>query len=315
VFALVRRATAYVAAGDDEKALADTATVLRIQPQAYKANAIRADIFRRRGSADQAAAEARAIITAVPADAQAHVAAAEIYTDLNRRVDAMREFDLALSIKSSAGTYLRRARSRDGADVAGKRADIQAALSVEPHNKAALVALAHLQSGAGDHTPAAATLSTDLSFHQNDPEVLALRGVEYLKSNRQALATQDFNAAKASATTAHHNNTLCWAKATAGVALRSALEDCEAALAETPGHASYLDSQALVWLRLLRYDDAIGTYSKVLAFRPMSPTSLFGRGIAERRRGDIKAANRDLAVARSMEPDIDNRFSEFGLTP
>jgi len=209
VFALVRRATAYVAAGDDEKALADTATVLRIQPQAYKANAIRADIFRRRGSADQAAAEARAIITAVPADAQAHVAAAEIYTDLNRRADAVREFDLALSIKPSAATYLRRARSRDGADVAGKRADIQAALSVEPHNKAALVALAHLQSGAGDHTPAAATLSTDLSFHENDPEVLALRGVEYLKSNRQALATQDFNAAKASATTAHDNNTLC----------------------------------------------------------------------------------------------------------
>lgn len=315
VFALVRRAAAYVAAGNDDKALADTATVLRIQPQAYKADVIRADILRRRGFADQAAAEARAITTAVPADAQAHVAAAEIYRDLHRRADAMREFDLALSIKPSAATYLRRAGSRDGADFAGKRADIQAALNSEPHNKAALAALAHLQSGAGDHTAAAATLSTALASHANDPELLALRGIEYLKSNLQALATQDFNAAKAAATTAHDDNTICWSKATAGVALRSALEDCEAALSEAPGHVNYLDSEGLVLLRLSRYEDAIGTYSKVLALRPMSPSSLFGRGIAERRRGDVKAANLDLAMARSIEPDVDNRFSEFGLSP
>ena len=45
---------------------------------------------------------------------------------------------------------------------------------------------------------------------------------------------------------------MCWAKAIAGVALGSALADCNAALAKAPNVAGYLDSRGLVLLRLDR---------------------------------------------------------------
>ena len=68
-------------------------------------------------------------------------------------------------------------------------------------------------------------------------------------------------------------------------------------------------------LRLARYDDAISMFSKAIEFRPMMPTSLFGRSIAERRRGDARAADSDVTAARKADPDIDRQFSGLGLAP
>ena len=143
---------------------------------------------------------------------------------------------------------------------------------------------------------------------------MTLRGIGYVKLNRQILGSQDFAAAKASAT-AQDDNNLCWYKAMADVALDTALQDRGAALAYRPGKTTYLDRQGFVMLRLARYDDAIDLFSKAIKLRPMMATSLFGRSIAERRRGDTKAADDDLAEAHRSYPDVERQFSGLGLAP
>ena len=314
VFALTRRASAYVQVGDDDRAFSDTKTLMRVDPGYSFSNIVRAGIFRRHGLPEQAAAEARAITTTNPDNVAAHIAAARIYGDLHHAAEAMHEFDKALAIKRNAATYLARARARDITDTVGRRADIEAALSLDPHDKSALIALAKLQSEARNHSAAAATLSTALAIHPKDSELLNLRGIEYIKSNQPGLANQDFIAAKVSATASDDNN-LCWFKAMAGVVPDAALEDCRSALTSRPGNTTYLDSQGFVMLRLAHYKDAISTFSKVIQYRPTMPTSLFGRSIGERRLGDAKAADMDLAEARKSNPDIDQRFSGLGLEP
>ena len=314
VFALTLRASAYVQVGDDDRAFSDTRTLMRIDPAYYFSNIVRAGIFRRHGLPEQAAAEARAITAASPDNVAAHVAAAKIYSDLHRNADTMHEFDQALAIKRTTSTYLARAKARNITDTVGRRADIEASLNLDPHDRGTLIALARLQSDERDHAAAAATLSTALAIHPKDSELLTLRGIEYVKLNQPKLANQDFSAAKVTATASNDNN-LCWFKAMAGVVPNAALEDCRAALIGRPDNTTYLDSQGFVMLRLAHYDDAIATFSKVIQYRPTMPTSLFGRSIAERRLGDAKAADMDLADARKSDPDIDQRLSGFALEP
>ncbi len=85
-------------------------------------------------------------------------------------------------------------------------------------------------------------------------------------------------------------------------------------LADARGHVTAADFYA----DLHRGADAMREFDQalsVLQFRPMMATSRFGRGIAERRQANAKAAENDLAEARMADPDIGERFSEFGLSP
>jgi tetratricopeptide (TPR) repeat protein len=129
-----------------------------------------------------------------------------------------------------------------------------------------------------------------------------------------AHADEDFAAARAKATKPVLLNNICWSKATAGVALNLALADCDAALAQAPGDVNYLDSHALVLLRLGRLDDAIGEYNRVLAKNPRLPTSLYGRAVAWARKGDKAKSQADAAMALGIDPDIRATFDRFGVS-
>ncbi len=104
----------------------------------------------------------------------------------------------------------------------------------------------------GDTAGALALYSKGLETSPMDFDLLIGRGIAYAKSGDNAHADADFNAARAQATEAVQLNNICWTKATAGVALQSALADCDAALAKSPGFPAYLDSRAFVMLRLGR---------------------------------------------------------------
>ena len=102
---------------------------------------------------------------------------------------------------------------------------------------------------------------------------------------------------------------------TSGVALAMALDDCDAALAKAPAARAIIDSRAFVLLRLARYDDAITAYDAALRIRPKNADSLYGRGIAKRRRGDIDAGAADIKAALAADADIAVTFANYGVTP
>lgn len=313
VFALSHRARVNRAAGDPEAALADATAALKLAPKATDLYLLRANILRGQGKRDAALAEAVAVTTANPDSAYAFVVAGGIYSAFNRNDDAMRAYDRALAIKPEAYIYLNRSVRRPKSDVAGRLADLDAALKLNPNFAEVLRAKAELLADKGDFAGALAIYNAAIRQSPDEVDLLLGRGVAYSRAGQQALAEKDFAAARAKATDANTLNSICWSKATSNVALDSALQDCDAALAKAPAVAAYLDSRAFVLLRMGRFDDAIASYDKALALEPALPASLYGRAVAWADKGNKAKSDADIAAAEAVDPDVRETFARYGV--
>ena len=313
-FSLGHRAEDEYAAGNMDSALRDSAAALKGNTQWVDLRLIRFEIFRSQGKTDEAIAEAAAL-GAFPDNSFDQVAAGNAYSVLGKTAEAMQAYGRALAIKPQAYIYVNRARNRPKTDVAGRRADLDAALALDPKFTAALTAKARLLQELGDVTGAIALYSTGLQASAADLELLTGRGMAYAKSGDQTHADADFTAARAKAASPVQLNAMCWTKATEGLALASALADCDAALAMSPEVPSYLDSRAFVMLRLGRLDEAIADYTRAIHKAPRQSASLYGRGVAWSHKGDKAQAAADMAVAVKIDPGVQKRFEEFGVRP
>ncbi len=128
----------------------------------------------------------------------------------------------------------------------------------------------------------------------------------------------------------------CWARAAANIELDEALADCDQA-ADTevaqahsalwrlthrnaPRPSWLLRNRSLVYLRRGDLDKAIADDDAALAqLQPDDSVdkaaSLYVRGLAELRKGLAPRGEKDLAAARTLQPDIDRSYARMGLTP
>lgn len=312
-FALGHRAQANVMAGNQDAALVDAAAALELQPDWIDLYLLRANIYRRRGDLKATALEADRAISKNPEDAHAYVVAANIYSATDRDADAMKAFDRAIAIKPEAYIYLNRSLRRPKKDLAGRYADIDAALKLDPKNAEALETKAQLQQEENNLDGAIATYTDALANSPKDSVLLVSRGIAYARSGSTKRAETDFSDARANAAAPGIFNNMCWAKATAGVFLESALSDCNEALKGSPDEVGFLDSRGLVLLRLGRLDEALADYDRALAKNPNIPSSLFGRSIAWARKGDLPKAKADRDAALKISPDIKADFERYGV--
>jgi tetratricopeptide (TPR) repeat protein len=100
-------------------------------------------------------------------------------------------------------------------------------------------------------------------------------------------------------------NFYCWNAAVSGL-LESAELTCQNAIDSNSHDIGQYDSLGYVHLRMKAWDKAIADYNKALDSRSDLTTSLYGRGVARRARGDIAGGNADIAAATRDEPDIAN---------
>lgn len=313
VFALQNRAEAYVRAGEPGKALADYAEAIQFKPSYRFPYSMRAAIFRSQGRLDLSVKEAEALLAANAGDAGANVAAGAIDAASGKDVEAMRAFDRAVEISPDESTHLTRAVYRHRTDLAGERADIDAAVKLNPHSVQASIRVAMMRSAAGDHAGALDAIGGAMANQTDNAALLTARGIVYAKSGQAAPAELDFAAARKFATGAAALNNICWAKATAGVALDTALTECDASLAEAPHNAAAHDSRGFVLLRLGRNGEAVASYDIALKLQPLSAASLYGRGLAKRRQGKLAEANTDIRAALLSDAHIAETFEEFGI--
>ena len=125
-------------------------------------------------------------------------------------------------------------------------------------------------------------------------------------------------------------NERCWVRAMINRDLHAALDDCNHALNLRPyspeeigsmvrhslsDDPDTLDSRGLVYLRLGNLEGAIHDYDSALRVNPSMPSSLYGRGIAELRRGEDARGHADLAAAAKLDSGIARRFTDMGLPP
>jgi tetratricopeptide (TPR) repeat protein len=311
-FAMGHRARAYHALGQDDRALADAATFLAHTPGDTDMHLLRANILKARGDIAGAAHEADALVAANSKDSSALVVAGRIYAGTGRQGDAIHAMAAALAIKPDSFAYLNRYSIRPRSDVAGRQADLDAAIKLDPTSRDALRTKADFQADQGDWRAATVTLSDLIAGHPDAMGLLSRRGIAYLHTGDAASADKDFDAARALAKTGAALNELCWSKAIEGVALDRALAECDAAIALAPDAANIQDSRAFVLLRLGRIDEALDQYGKVLA-KTQLPGSLYGRSLAEAHKGDQAAADRDAAAALKLDPQIQDDFDAYGM--
>lgn len=311
-FALGRRAVCEHDAGKDEQALADSAVALKAVPTSMDLRVLRANILLVEGKKDLVADEARLLMEQNPKANYAFVAAGRIYARIGRPVDAMKAFDRALAIKPEAYVYLNRAQSRPFTDKAGRMADLDAALKLEPANSDALAEKAEELVSDGDYKGALQFYDQVVKAEADNSYYKLRRAVVMFKAGNVSEAKKLIAEQDSDAKSAGDFNNLCWEKATAGILLDGALEDCHQALKRQPQTGGYIDSLAFVELRLGRIDDAIADYDRAIANKS-GAASYMGRAIAYARKGDKVHADADRAQALKLDPNEQTRFEEFGL--
>ena len=110
-------------------------------------------------------------------------------------------------------------------------------------------------------------------------------------------------------------NAMCWTRATRNFELDIALKNCTSAIELSSNTAPALDSRALVWFRMGRYDDALRDLDAVLLQVPALGPSRFLRGLILEKLGRKSEAQVELALARRLAPGVERDYVHFGLRP
>lgn len=234
------------------------------------------------------------------------------------RKGAMADLDKAIKLAPDVDLYLRRAALRRAlGDLPAALADAEAARELDPSSASAIATVAQLRAEKGDTAGAVALLDqrielggeardryvsvkADILGTYGEPEE-ALKLVDTLleeKPGRPDLL-----------------NSRCWIKGTRSVMLDTALKDCTSAIELGSSTYQALDSRAMVWFRLGRYEEALQDLNAVLDASPDLAESRFMRAVVLSRLNRAAEGTADLAIARSIDPRIDSDYARFGIKP
>jgi tetratricopeptide (TPR) repeat protein len=250
--------------------------------------------YRRRGTAfaarkdfNSAIADFDQAITLDPADADSYFQRGMARWHERELVLAMADFDQALKIKpDDIPALFERGRLRLASDdEVGARVDFTAIAALAPTDASIGLRIADSYESAGDFAAAIDQLDQWIASHPKDDRV----------------------------PDALHDR--CWSRAMTGKDLELALADCDAALRRSARNSQLFNSRAFVRLQLGNYDKAISDYKASLDLQPKGATSLYGLGLAERKKGLQTAADKDIQAAIAIDPDAAVEFKHVGLVP
>ncbi len=316
IMALSIRAYAHVNGGELERALADSARVLEMEPTDIELPQLRIRVRGMRREWPLAIEEIHRFTRVFPTLDEVQRFAAQRYSDLLQDDDALIAANRAVRIWPKAENYLVRAEVRPWQDIEGRRADVEAALESEPDSSPANKALGDLEFRLGNYEAAlkAYTRASRQDVQESHRvDALIGRGIVYSRLGDSASASRDFEAALGPKPNAAAFNKLCWRLTLSDTALERAMEYCNRALALAPGRSSLVDSKALLLLRLGRWQEAIEAYDKALEKNPNLGTSLYGRGIASQMRCKCDTGIDDLRKALQQFPGTERTFERVGF--
>ncbi len=257
-------------------------------------------------------------IAARPDKAEPLTDLAWFHEKLYMRREAIDDLTKAIAIEPDADTYLKRARLLAALGDSDKAAaDIAEARKIDPGSSAAITQLAELEADRGHFDQALELLDDRIAeggkekngFVSTKATVLSAKG-----DKDSAISTID-GAIAASPGNADLLNTRCWVKGTLDVALDTALKDCSRAIELGESGSAALDSRAMVFFRMARFEEALAALSAAIDRDPDQAGSWFMRGVIHKQMGNAKASHEELTAARLMRPDIDNEYARFGIKP
>ncbi len=156
-------------------------------------------------------------------------------------------------------------------------------------------------------------INVDLYTGLARAELFNRRGADYRAKGDYDLAIADFTQAiRLSADYAGAYAGRCLAHLNKGEN-EQALADCNEAIQLDPKYAVAYNNREFYFLKLGQVDSAIADYDNSLKLDPKLVTSLFGRGLAELRKGDSAAGDADIAAAKAIRDDIADVFVKNGV--
>jgi tetratricopeptide (TPR) repeat protein len=233
---------------------------------------------------------------------------------------AIDDYTLALKVEPDNGpVYRARAMARLSArQPILAMADLDEALKRQPNDPEALMNRGQLYLSARDPDRAKNDFATAMTLAPDNADLPAQAGGAYSRAGLYEQAIQQLDTWIA----AHPKSdslpavlsSRCYARAAWGKELDTALADCDAAMRK--GKTSVvMQRRGLVLLRQGRLDEAIVQYSAAIKAQPRFAMALYGRGVAELKKGDKPAGDADLAAAVAIAPALPAEFKRLGLAP
>jgi tetratricopeptide (TPR) repeat protein/transglutaminase-like putative cysteine protease len=231
---------------------------------------------------------------------------------------AIEDYTKVIAIRPTPDLYLSRAYTYSilGQD-AKQLADINAALEIDPSSDNASGALISFKANHGDAAGAVALAQSRIDLG-GESRV----GYQMAKAQAQAdggdvaggVATMDA-AIAAKPGDPSLLNARCWLKGTRATALDTALKDCTKSIELSENAAAALDSRAMVYYRMNRYDEAMADLAAAIEASGGQMGSVYLRGIVRQKLGKDQDAAADFALVKLVSPNVPKDYAKFGVKP
>ncbi|MFK4873921.1 tetratricopeptide repeat protein, partial [Novosphingobium sp. ZW T3_23] len=231
---------------------------------------------------------------------------------------ARADLDRAIALSADASSYLDRARlNRSLGDLPAALADARKAQELDPSQSDSAMLLATLMAQQGDAAAARELLDEKIALGGDERRAWEMSKVETLglyADATEALGLLDVMMEKRPQSP-DLLNLACWIKGMRGIDVDGALRQCSSAIELTGDPSGPLDSRAVVWLRLGRYDDALRDLDAVLRDAPTQAESRYMRGVVLAHLGRAGESRAEIAVARTLDPGIAALYERLGIKP
>ncbi|MCJ2185993.1 tetratricopeptide repeat protein [Novosphingobium beihaiensis] len=231
---------------------------------------------------------------------------------------ALADFTTAIDHSSDAWTYMQRARvNRSLGDIPAALADAREAMQLDPSMNGATQMTAELLARQGKADEARAMLDEKIALGGDDSRNWEMEKVQtlgvYADAGEALTLLGDLKDRRPQS--ASLLGIGCWIKALRGIEVESAVRECTSAIELSASPAGPLDSRAVVFFRLGRFDDALRDLDAALRDAPGQASSLYMRGIVLARLGRKPEGQKDLATALRIDPDVHALYDRAGIKP
>lgn len=315
--ALFRRAVALDGAGQTEKALEDYSAALKADPKASFAFLGRGVLLATRQRAyNRAIQDFDKVLVIEPDNVEALIARGDAFSQLGNTGRALADLNRAVALAPNDATaYLARglAESRRGNRTAAVQ-DYEEALKRDPRRVDALVNIAALQLLENKAEAAVKTLDRAIAIDPTSALAFYNRGLAHFSLRAYDKAIADYGKAiELDPRMGLAYNNLGLAKAIAGNDLKGALADNDQAVKLLPLNLEVCDTRGFIFLKMGEPAKALSAYNAAIDIDPNRALSLYGRGLAKIRMGDVAAGRGDQAAATTINPEVADDFAIYGL--
>lgn len=257
-------------------------------------------------------------IAADPEEATGYSSRSNFRWGIGDYKNALGDLDRAIAIDPDLTLYLQRAYRRfQTGDLAGGLADARLARQLDPTSGEAVGRIATYLAESGKLDDAIGIVDAKIALGGESRDNYRSFKATLLGTYgdpAKAIEIIDAQLAEKPSMTGLFNER-CWVKGSRNVELDSAMQDCTKAVELSSGSMAALDSRAMLWFRMGRFDDALRDLDVVVAQEPGKEPSRYMRGIVLHRLGRASEGDAEIAVARRIDPRIDAVYARYGIKP